>query len=295
MTTNASAAANTTQTHTRVIDTFLGKAEKQALHWLASRMPAWVVPDTLTAIGLLASVIIFLGYALSFFNINWLWLSSFGFILQWFGDSLDGTLARFRKIERPRYGFFVDHIIDAVSEALVFIGLGLSPFVRFDLALLALIGYLMVSVYVYLVTYVNGVFRISYAGLGPTEMRVLAIIANTLVYFAPGVTVTVPAMQFLSSTPLGVPVSLTLYDLVMIGVILLAVGVFTINSWRTALELSLADRLALRDKRLKEREARIARRKALRDERAMRKSAARAASRIKYQIPSTGRKSTAKD
>ena len=295
MTTNASAAANTTQTHTRVIDTFLGKAEKRALHWLAARMPAWVVPDTLTAVGLLASVVIFLGYALSFFNINWLWLASFGFILQWFGDSLDGTLARFRKIERPRYGFFVDHIIDAVSEALVFIGLGLSPFVRFDLALLALIGYLMVSVYVYLVTYVNGVFRISYAGLGPTEMRLLAIIANTLVYFTPGVTVTVPALQLLASTPLGVPVSLTLYDLVMIGVILLAVGVFIINSWRTALELSLADRLALRDKRLKDRDARIARRKALRDERAMRKSAARTARGIKYQIPSTGRKSTAKD
>lgn len=295
MTQNASAAANKTQSHTRVIDTMLGKAEKVALHWLAARMPAWVVPDTLTAIGLLASVIIFIGYALSFFNINWLWLASFGFILQWFGDSLDGTLARYRKIERPRYGFFVDHVIDAVSEALVFIGLGLSPFVRFDLALLALIGYLMVSVYVYLVTYVNGVFRISYAGLGPTEMRALAIIANTLVYFAPGVTVTVPAMQFLAATPLGVPVSLTIYDLVMIGVILLAVGVFTINSWRTAMELSLADRLALREKRLKERDARIARRKALRDERAMRKSAARAARGIKYQIPSTGRKSTAKD
>lgn len=273
----------------------LGKAEKKALLWLAARMPAWVVPDTLTAIGLLASVIIFLGYALSFFNINWLWLASFGFVIQWFGDSLDGTLARYRKIERPRYGFFVDHIIDAVSEALVFIGLGLSPFVRFDLALLALIGYLMVSVYVYLVTYVNGVFRISYAGLGPTEMRLLAIIANTAVYFLPGATITLPAMQFLSSTPLGVPISLTIYDLVMLGVILLAVGVFSINSWQTAMELSHADRVALRDKRLKERANRIARRQALRDERAMRKAAARAAKGSKYQIPSTGRKSIVKD
>ena len=125
------------ENHIRVNETTITKLEKKALHWLAGRMPAWVVPDTLTIIGLIASIIIFASYGLTYFNKNFLWLASLGFILNWFGDSLDGTLARYRKIERPRYGFFVDHIIDAISEVLVFIGLGLSPYLRFDLAMIA--------------------------------------------------------------------------------------------------------------------------------------------------------------
>ncbi|MBA7716685.1 hypothetical protein ES703_125760 [subsurface metagenome] len=104
-------------------------------------------------------------------------------MINWFGDSLDGTLARYRKIERPKYGFFVDHTVDAMSTLLVVFGLGLSPYVRFEIACLALISYLLMSVLVYIRTYVDGVFKISYGKFGPTEVRLIVIIANTVIYF----------------------------------------------------------------------------------------------------------------
>jgi len=264
------------ENHTRVINTFLGALEKKVLYWLAARMPAWVVPDTLTAVGLFASVLIFASYALTFFDKGFLWLASFGFLIQWFGDSLDGTLARYRKIERPRYGFFVDHIIDSVSEVLIFIGLGLSPFLRFDLALLALVAYLLASIYVYLSTYVNGIFRISYAGIGPTEMRLLAIIANIIVFFVGTGSITIAS------------ISLTFYDLVAILVIIIIMIIFSVSSITTAMTLSEEDRKARRAKVKRERIARAERRKALRDERAMRnrlvKTARRNRSRFRMQI-----------
>lgn len=171
------------RTHKRINDIFLGPLERPALHWLAANMPAWVTPDTLTAIGALGSLTIFSGYCLSNFSGYYLWLSNLGFLINWFGDSLDGTLARYRDIQRPRYGFFVDHIMDTASVVLIFLGLGLSPYVRFEVACLALIGYLMMSILVYVRTYVYREFKISYAGIGPTELRLIAVASNTLVFF----------------------------------------------------------------------------------------------------------------
>lgn len=247
------------ENHVRVINSLLGKVEKKALIWIAARMPGWVVPDTLTAIGLAASVIIFMGYALTVYHKGFLWLASFGFILNWFGDSMDGTLARYRKIERPRYGFFVDHIMDAVSEALIFIGIGISPYVQFELALLALITYLMVSIFVYLCTYVNGVFKISYGGLGPTETRVLAIIANTIVFFTDN-----PRFNIFS-------LNLTFYDIVCVLLIFTGVLIFTINSISTANDLSREDRAARHEKRIQEKAALKQERALRRQERAARR------------------------
>jgi phosphatidylglycerophosphate synthase len=263
------------QNHTRINDTLLGNIEKKALLWLAARMPAWVVPDTLTLLGLLASFIIFLSYSLTFYDKAFLWLASFGFLLNWFGDSLDGTLARYRKIERPRYGFFVDHMIDSVSEALIFIGLGFSPYLRFDLALLALISYMLLATYVYLVTYVNGVFRISFARLGPTETRVLAILANTWVFFAAN-----PTVRLFKNGPAFLQVSLTYYDLVAIVFIALLSAMFVINAVSTASSLSRSDRAAARAKALQDK---AARRLALREERAQRKTSG------SHPVPTTPR------
>ena len=169
--------------HRRVNDILLGPLERPALKWLATHMPAWVTPDFCTLIGLVGSFTVAVSYVLSFYDRNYLWLASFGFLVNWFGDSLDGTLARHRRIERPVYGFFVDHTMDAVSATVIFLGLGMTPYVSFNIACLALIAYLLLSVLVFLRTSVVGEFKISYSMLGPTEIRVIAVLLNTIMYF----------------------------------------------------------------------------------------------------------------
>jgi phosphatidylglycerophosphate synthase len=123
------------------------------------------------------------GYWASSSAAAFLWLASLGLVINWFGDSLDGTLARHRQIERPKFGFFIDHTMDAVSETLIVFGLGLSPYVTFEIAAVALIGYLLMSVLVYVRTYVTGEFRISYGRFGPTEVRLIIILFNAVLFF----------------------------------------------------------------------------------------------------------------
>ncbi|MDZ4159220.1 MAG: CDP-alcohol phosphatidyltransferase family protein [Anaerolineaceae bacterium] len=221
------------RSHKRVNETFTGAVEKQALNWLASRMPAWVTPDLLTGLGLAASILIFISYWLTTRDSRYLWLASFGFVLNWFGDSLDGTIARYRKIERPKYGYFVDHTVDAVSQVLVFLGLGLSPYLRFEIAAISLIGYLLLSVHVFLTTYTAGTFRISYIGLGPTEIRLIAILTNAAVFF-----IGRPVLSFLG-------VAFSIYDLVAVILSLLFYGAFIVFSIRQALLLAEIDRQTL--------------------------------------------------
>ncbi len=182
----------------RINDILLGPLERPALAWLAARMPAWVVPDVLTAIGCLAAVVVAAGYWLTNFHPAFLWLASFGLLLNWFGDSLDGTLARYRKIERPRYGFYIDHAVDALNTVLIILGIGLSPYLKFELASMALIGYLLLSILVYLNTHVSGVFKITFSRLGPTEARAIVILVNTLVFFFGDVVLQVPVIGELS-------------------------------------------------------------------------------------------------
>ena len=168
--------------HKRVNDILLGPLERPALKWLAAHLPAWITPDICTFIGVLGSIIIMAGYILTHLDRNFLWLASLGFVINWFGDSLDGTLARFRGIERPVYGFFIDHVTDAAGQVLIFLGLGMTPYVRFDMACLTLIAYFLLSVLAYVRTCVVGEFKISYGRLGPTEVRVLAILLNLAMY-----------------------------------------------------------------------------------------------------------------
>jgi archaetidylinositol phosphate synthase len=169
--------------HQRVNDILLGPLERPALRWLSAHMPAWITPDICTAIGVLGALITSIAYILSNFDRNYLWLASFGFVVNWFGDSLDGTLARYRHIERPKFGFYIDHTTDTFSQAIIFLGLGLSPYVSFNVACMTLIGYLMLGTLVYVRTCVVGEFKISYGKLGPTEIRALAILLNMVMYF----------------------------------------------------------------------------------------------------------------
>jgi phosphatidylglycerophosphate synthase len=185
-------------------------------------MPVWMTPDKLTGIGFFGAVVISLGYGLSNLSANYLWLASLGLIINWFGDSLDGTLARYRGIERPRYGFFIDHTVDALNEFLIVIGLGLTPYIRFDIALLALSGYLLMSNLVSIRTYVEGVFQISYGRLGPTEVRVILIALNVLMVFAEFPSLTLSFGIF------------TVYDGVVLFIALLLVGIYMVSMLQQA-------------------------------------------------------------
>ena len=169
--------------HRRINDILLGPLERPTLKWLAAHMPAWVTPDTCTMVGLLGALGVAASYILTVYDRSFLWLASLGFVVNWLGDSLDGTLARHRRIERPIYGFFVDHTIDAFSVSVIVLALGLTPYVTFTVACLMLIAYLLLSVLVFVRTSAVGEFKISYSKLGPTEIRVFAILLNTAMYF----------------------------------------------------------------------------------------------------------------
>jgi archaetidylinositol phosphate synthase len=157
----------------------LAGPEQRVLEWIARRLPSRVLPDHLTALGVLAAVGIAAAYALSNDHSAWLWAASALLVVHWLGDSLDGTLARVRKIERPTYGYYLDHLVDAVATALIGIGLGLSPYMLLATGLVIVIAYLVLSINTYLETQALGVFRLGYGRLGPTEARVGLIGLNT--------------------------------------------------------------------------------------------------------------------
>lgn len=189
-----------TEKSVRIQTSVLNGVEKKALLWLAERQPKWVNSDTLTLIGFIGSVIIAAGYILSNYNINFLWLASLGLVINWYGDSLDGTLARFRKQQRPVYGFYLDHTMDAINETFMFMGVGLSPFMRFDLACILLAIYLMLTLNVSMNAHLKGEFRLTYAKLGPTEFRLIAIIVNAILVFDKPLNTWSYELPWLSST-----------------------------------------------------------------------------------------------
>ena len=144
-------------------------------------MPARVTPDHLTALGVLAAFGIAAAYLLSNRDPAWLWAASALLVVHWLGDSLDGTLARVRKIERPTYGYYLDHLVDAIATAVIGIGLGLSPHLLLATGMVLVIVYLVLSINTYLETQALGVFRLGYGRLGPTEARMGLIALNTLI------------------------------------------------------------------------------------------------------------------
>jgi phosphatidylglycerophosphate synthase len=171
----------------RVQRSLLAAAEKRALVWMAGRLPRWVSSDVLTVLGLFAMV----GVCLSYWYARWHragLLLVIGFLaLNWFGDSLDGTVARVRNRQRPRYGFYVDHVVDTLNVLFLLGGLVLSGYISPAIGAAALIAFYMISIEVYLATYVLGAFHMSFAGFGPTEMRILIAVGNVWLYFHAGV------------------------------------------------------------------------------------------------------------
>jgi archaetidylinositol phosphate synthase len=169
----------------RVHHSFLAARERHLLIWLAARLPGSLTPDHLTILGVSGALLCGLSYLATSISSGFLCLAGLGLIANWFGDSLDGTLARYRGTERPRYGFFVDHTSDVVSQVFIFLGLGASPYMRFDTACLALLSYWMAALYTFIRAIATGVFQISYWGIGPTEIR-LALLAYILAMLLTG-------------------------------------------------------------------------------------------------------------
>jgi phosphatidylglycerophosphate synthase len=212
----------------RIQRNLLARSERRVLNWLCERLPRWAMPDHLTALALVAAVGIFLGYALSNLGRGWLWLAVAGYVVHWFGDSLDGSLARFRRIERPRYGYFIDHSCDGIAILLILGGMGASPYVRVDVALFAVAAYLLLAVNTFLTAKVMGDFPLSHLGAGPTELRLL-LIALTVTMFAAG-----PDAN-------AVP-GFSGFDLFVGGFAAILLAIFLVQTWRTGRVLSAGDR-----------------------------------------------------
>ena len=164
----------------RIQTSVLNAVEKRVLVWLAQRQPRWMTSDMLTGIGVAGAVVVALGYFLSNFHAGWLWVASLGFLINWYGDSLDGTLARVRGTQRPIYGFYLDHNIDGITMAIMCIGAGLSDLLNLYIAMAVLAVYLLLSISVYINAHLKGEFKLTYAGMGPTEFRLVMIVVNTL-------------------------------------------------------------------------------------------------------------------
>ena len=158
----------------------LARHEARALEWMARRVPARFTPDHMTIVGVLAALGVAAAYVLSNGDRGWLWAASALLVIHWLGDSLDGTLARVRRAERPTYGYYLDHLVDAAATVVIGIGLGLSPYMLLLTGLAIVVAYLVLSINTYLETQAFGVFSLGYGRLGPTEARLGLIALNTL-------------------------------------------------------------------------------------------------------------------
>src|ERR1700693_1226319 len=170
---------------TRLQNSFTSAPERRALLWLAARMPLSINSDHLTLLGFLAMFLAGCSYALARWTPWGLLLATLCLALNWFGDSLDGTLARIRNRQRPRYGFYVDHMIDSFGALFLMGGLSISGYIDWRIAMGMLVAFLLLSIESYLASYTLGIFRLSFAKFGPTEIRLLLAIANAILFFLP--------------------------------------------------------------------------------------------------------------
>ena len=192
----------------RELTFLLAEPERRVLRALAARLPQWVTSDGLTAVGLVGAVGAGAAYALSTLNAAWLWVASALLVVNWLGDSLDGTLARVRRAERPRYGYYLDHMLDAFSTAAIGAGIGLSPYVNLGVALAGVIAYLILSINIYLESQAFAVFRLGYSRIGPTEARIVLIAANV-------------ALALSGSSAAAVPIATGVVTALVVGMLVL--------------------------------------------------------------------------
>ncbi|MCY4029611.1 MAG: CDP-alcohol phosphatidyltransferase family protein [Acidobacteria bacterium] len=180
-------SANTTHGHVREHGSLLAQVEKRTLVWIAERLPRAVNSDHLSILGLAGMALAGAAFWASHRFDAALVVVVAALAVNWFGDSLDGTLARVRNQQRPMYGFYVDHVIDVAGAVLLFGGLGLSPYMTLEVALALTVAYLMISAEAYLATHARGVFRMAMFKVGPTELRILLAFGTLYLYYKPRV------------------------------------------------------------------------------------------------------------
>ena len=208
----------------RIQTSILNAGEKKLLVWIAKRLPRWVTSDMLTAFGLLGAVVVALGYALSGINILYLWIANLGLFMNWFGDSLDGSLARVRNTQRPVYGFFVDHNMDGVTISIMCIGAGMSTLIHMYFAVAVLIVYLLLSIYVYISAHLKNEFKLTYGHMGPTEFRAIVFFINILFMYI------VPLQEYSKQwVVFGHSITTTIFDYLLI-VIFIVLSAMYLNS-----------------------------------------------------------------
>ena len=237
-----------TENDKRVNDILLGPLERPTLAFFCRVMPAWVNSDMLTVLGVLGSILVLVSYIIvgRMGNLqgNWyLHLASLGFILNWFGDSLDGSLARYRHEERPNYGYFLDHSIDGFTALCIFIGLGASGLTNLSVSMLTLAMYLMLMNSVSLKTHATGVFEMTSIKIGPTEIRLIAILFNTYVYFFNSPQLQIPSF-------LGETLSVGTLVVGVLGVLMFLYFIY--QTVRTSTQLAREDEEALAQRKAKE-------------------------------------------
>jgi phosphatidylglycerophosphate synthase len=209
----------------RIQNNILAEWERYILNWLCARLPSVVMPDHLTGTGLAGALIICAAYLASRYHPAFLWVATFGLVVNWFGDSLDGSLARYRGIERPRYGYFLDHSVDALGGLLIMVGLGGTAYIHMEVALFALVGYYMLCMFVFLNRQVTGKVQLSFLALGPTELRIGLIALNVWIYEKGPTAFTADGQTFSS------------YDVVLGATGVSFVGLFVANALRLARQL----------------------------------------------------------
>jgi archaetidylinositol phosphate synthase len=202
------------------------RLERRFLPWLAGRLPRWILPDDMTALGVLAAFGVCAAYQFSNDGNGWLWVASGLLVVQWVGDSLDGTLARVRGIQRPKYGYYLDHIVDAIATAAIGLGLGLSPYMLLSIGALIVVGYLILSINVYLESMAFGRFRLGYGLLGPTEIRVVLILLNTALAFGLGLDFRL------------LELNLTVFDVIGLGIVAVMLALLTVRVFGNLRELA---------------------------------------------------------
>jgi phosphatidylglycerophosphate synthase len=170
---------------TRLNNSILQFLERPALLWMARRAPDWVTPDLLTGVGVAGMLLSAIAYGCSGSHPALLWIATLGLFINWVGDSLDGTLARVREIERPRYGFFLDQNLDALGHFILALGIGLSGYIRLEVALFTLAAYYLMAMFTLARGLVSNTFVIAYGGIGLTELRVAFALLNASLYFFP--------------------------------------------------------------------------------------------------------------